>query len=79
MSARPRSRLENQCVRNTSIAGITAASTTPSRKRSISSSGYEVTTPCSAAKTPHRISDQNISRLTLRRSAKSAAGTWKMK
>jgi hypothetical protein len=69
VSARPRSRLLNQWVRNTSIAGRIAASTTPSRNRSTISAGTHGRTPCKEAKTPHPIKHQKIRRLTLLRSA----------
>jgi hypothetical protein len=69
VSARPRSRLVNQCVRNTNIAGRIAASTTPSRNRSTISAGTHGSTPCSEAKIPQPIRHQKISRLTLPRSA----------
>ena len=67
--ARPRSRLVNQWMRNTSIAGMMAASTTPSRNRSTIRAGTQGKTPCSDAKIPHPMRHQKISRLTLPRSA----------
>jgi hypothetical protein len=69
VSARPRSRLVNQWVRNTSIAGRIAASTTPSKKRSTINAGTHGRIPCSEANTPQPIRHQKTSRLTERRSA----------
>ena len=55
MLARERSDFVNQFAMKISIAGITAASTTPSTKRITISDGMLLTMPVSAAHPPHRI------------------------
>lgn len=67
--ARERSRFVNQLLMKISIAGITAASTTPSRKRIAISDGMLLTMPVSDAHAPHSTRLQNTSVFTLRRSA----------
>ena len=69
MFARPRSLLVNQWLRKMTIAGSTAASTTPTRKRTTISAVTLVSRPCTEASTPQAIRLQKIRFLTLRRSA----------
>jgi hypothetical protein len=67
--ALPRSRFVNQRARNTTIAGSTAASTAPSRKRTTISHPALCSRPCTAASTPQAKVHQKISPRTLCRSA----------
>ena len=69
MFARPRSLLVNQFASRITMAGRTAASTTPTPNRTMISQVAEYSRPCSEASAPHRISDQNTSRTALLRSA----------
>jgi hypothetical protein len=59
----------NQLLMKMSMAGITAASTTPSAKRIAMSAGMLRTMPVSAAHPPHSTRLTNTSLRTLRRSA----------
>jgi hypothetical protein len=77
--ARPRSGFVNQWLTKITIAGSTAASTSPSRKRTAISASAELSTPCSEASTPQASRLQKIRVLTLRRSAKIAPGIWSTK
>jgi len=67
--ARPRSLFVNQWLRKMTIAGRTAASTTPTRKRTTISAVTLVSRPWTEASTPHAMRLQKIRFLTLRRSA----------
>ncbi|MNF08298.1 hypothetical protein D3C80_2086820 [compost metagenome] len=67
--ARERSARVNQWQRYTSIAGITAASTTPSRKRMPISMYTLLIMPVRVARPPQRIRLTKISFFTLRFSA----------
>ena len=69
MFARPRSPFVNQWLRKMTMAGSTAASTTPTRKRTTMSAVTLVSRPCTDASTPHAMRLQKIRFLTLRRSA----------
>jgi hypothetical protein len=74
-----RSALVNQRLRNMSIAGITALSTTPSMNLMTIRKLTLLIIPVAIASPPHRISDQNINFLALLFAAYNAPGIWKKK
>jgi hypothetical protein len=67
--ANDRSLRANHRLTKITRAGNTAASTTPSRNRTVMSAGMFDTTPVSDDKPPHRSRHQNTIRFALRRSA----------
>src|SRR5690348_1378050 len=60
-----RSALVNHLLRNISIAGITALSTTPSKNLITINKVMSLTIPVAMASAPHSINDQNINFLAL--------------
>src|SRR6185312_7800885 len=74
-----RSAFVNHLLKNISMEGITALSTTPSIKRMTINKVTLCTIPVAIANAPHSINDQKINFLALLFAAYKAPGIWKKK
>src|SRR5215218_1961125 len=75
--ARERSAFENHLLSNINMAGITALSTTPSKKRIPIKRFTLLTSPVAVANVPHKIKDQKTNFFALLVAAYRAPGIWK--